>query len=66
MAAKKNIINDHVARTARRALSLQNYWENPRMRGVRDGASRAGKSRAALLGTRTAPYDGILEDFVAF
>ena len=23
--------------TALRALSLQNYWENPRMRAVRDG-----------------------------
>ena len=36
------------------------------MRAVRIGASRAGKSRTALLGTRTAPYDGVLEDFVAF
>ena len=43
-----------MTRTAPRALSLQNYWENPRMRAVRDGASRAGKSRPALLGSRTA------------
>ena len=42
------------------------YWENPRMRGVRISASRAGKSRTALLETRTAPYDAVLEDFVAF
>ena len=44
----------HMARTAPSALSLQNYRENPRMRAVRDGASRAGKSRPALLGSRTA------------
>ena len=44
----------HMTRTAPRALSLQNYWENPRMGAVRDGASRAGKSRPALLGSRTA------------
>ena len=43
-----------MTRTAPRALSLQNYWENPRMRAVRDGASRAGKSRPTLLGSRTA------------
>ena len=43
-----------MTRTALRALSLQNYWENPRMRAVRDGASKAGKSRPALLGSRTA------------
>ena len=36
-----------MTRTAPRALSLQNYRENPRMRVVRDGASRAGKSRCA-------------------
>ena len=47
-----------MARTAPCALLLQSYWENPRM--------RAGKSRTALLGTRTAPCDAILEDFVAF
>ena len=51
---------------APRALLLQSYWENPRMRAVRISASRAGKSRAALLGTRTAPCDAILGDFVAF
>ena len=44
----------HMTRTAPRALSLQNYRENPRMRAERDGASRAGKSRPALLGSRTA------------
>ena len=59
-----------MARTAPRALpralSLQNYWENPRMIAVRISASRAGKSRTALLGTRTAPCDAILEDFVVF
>ena len=55
-----------MARTAPRTLSLQNYWENPRMRAVRDGASRAEKSRTALLGTRTAPRDKILGDFIAF
>ena len=43
-----------MTRTAPRALSLENYWENPRMRAVRDGASKAGKSRPALLGSRTA------------
>ena len=36
------------------------------MRAVRINASRAGKSRKALLGTHTAPCDAILEDFVAF
>ena len=56
----------HMARTAPRALLLQNYWENARMRAVRISAGRAGKSRTALLGTRTAPCDAILEDFVAF
>lgn len=55
-----------MARTAPRALSLQNYWENHRMRAVRICTSGAGKSRTALLGTRTAPCDAILEDFVAF
>ena len=48
----------HMTRTAPRALSLQNYCENPRMRAVRDGASRAGKSRPALLGSRTALIRG--------
>ena len=38
-----------MTRTAPRALLLQNYWENPRMRAVRDGASRAGKSRPCLV-----------------
>ena len=37
-----------------RTLSLQNYWENPCMRAVRDGASRTWKSRPALLGSCTA------------
>ena len=55
-----------MARTAPRALLLQNHWENARMRAVRISASRAGKSRTALLGTRTAPCDAILGDFVAF
>ena len=36
------------------------------MRAVRIRASRAGKSRTALLGTRTDPCDAILGDFVAF
>ena len=36
------------------------------MRGVRISASRAGKIRTALLRMRTSPYDGVLEDFVAF
>ena len=36
------------------------------MRAVRISASRAVKSRAALLGTRTAPCDVILGVFVAF
>ena len=56
----------HMARTAPRALSLQNYWENPCMRAVRISASTAGKSRMALLGTRTAPCDAILRNFVPF
>ena len=47
-------VNYHMTRTAPRALSLQNYLENPRMRAVRDGASRAGKSHPALLGSRKA------------
>ena len=51
---------------APRGLSLQIYWENPRMRAVRISASRAGKSRTALLGTRTAPCNASLGDFVAF
>ena len=51
--SKRNSIY-HMTRTAPRALSLQNYLENRRMRAVRDGASRAGKSRPALLGSRTA------------
>ena len=34
------ICHYYMTRTAPRALSLQNYWENPRMRAVRDGASR--------------------------
>ena len=57
-----------MARTAPRALSLQNYWENAyaRMRAVRTSASRTGKSHTALLGTRTDPCDAILGDFVAF
>ena len=46
--------NYHMTRTAPRALLLQNYWENSRMRAVRDGASWAGKSRPALLWSRTA------------
>ena len=56
----------HMARTAPRALLLQSYWENPRMRAVRISASRAGKSRTALLGTCTSPRDAILGVFVAF
>ena len=48
----------HMTRTAPRALSLQNYGENHRMRAVRDDASRAGKSRPALLGLRTALIRG--------
>jgi len=42
---------DHMTRTALHSLSLQNYWENPLMRAVCDGASRARKSRPALLGS---------------
>ena len=60
------IHNYHMARTAPCALSLQNYWENSRMRAVRISASRAGKSRTALLRTGTAPRDAIIGDFVAF
>ena len=36
------------------------------MRAVRISSNRVRKSRTALLGTRTAPCDEILEDFVAF
>ena len=36
------------------------------MRTVRISASGAGKSHKALLGTRIAPCDAILEDFVTF
>ena len=56
----------HMARTAPCPLSLQNYWEYSRMRAVRISASRAGKSRTALLRTGTAPRDAIIGDFVAF
>ena len=35
------------------------------MGAVRIKASRAGKSRTALLGTHTAQRDAVLEDFVA-
>ena len=55
-----------MARTAPRALSLQNYWENACIRAVCISARRAGKSRTAQLGTRTAPCDAVLRDFVAF
>ena len=69
-AVKKNgpcdKFNYHMARTAPRSRSMQNYWENARMRAVRISASRAGKSRTALLGTHTAHRDAFLEDFVAF
>ena len=53
-----------MARTAPRALSMQNYCENARMRAVRISVSRAGKSRTALLGTHIAHRDAILGDFV--
>ena len=33
---------------------------------IRISASRAGKSRTALLGTQTAQRNAILEEFVAF
>ena len=47
--------NYHMTGTASHALSLQSYWESPRMRAVRDGSSRAAlKSRPALVGSRTA------------
>ena len=36
------------------------------MKAVRISTSGAGKSCKALLGTRTAPCDAILGDFVAF
>ena len=55
-----------MARTAPRALSLKNYWENASKRAVSISASRAGKSLTALLGTRTDPCDAILGVFVAF
>ena len=51
---------------APRALSLQNYWENACIRAVCISANRARESRTALLGTRTAPCEAILGDFVAF
>ena len=56
----------HMACTPPRTLSMQTYWENARMRAVRISASRAGKSRTALLGTGTGPCDAILGDFVSF
>ena len=46
-----------MTRTAPRTLSLQNYWKNPRIRAVRDGASNAGKNRPALLASRAALCD---------
>jgi len=49
------------ARTALRTLSLQNHSENPCMRTVRDGASRAGKSRPALLGSHSALIRGFYQ-----
>ena len=51
----------HETSTAPRALSLQNYRENSRMMAVRNGASRAGKSRPALLGSRTALIRGFCQ-----
>ena len=50
-----------MTRTAPRALSLQNYGENPRVRAERDGASRSGKSRPDLLGSRTALIRGFYQ-----
>ena len=50
----------YMTRTTPRALSLQNYWENPRMRAVRDGASRSGKSRPDLLRSRRPSYGNFI------
>ena len=50
-----------MTRTAPRPLSLQNYLENSRMRAVRDGASRSGKSRPDLLGSCTALIRGFYQ-----
>ena len=47
----------HMTRTAPRALSLQ----NPRMKAVRDSASRAGISGPDLLGSRTALIRGFYQ-----
>ena len=46
--------------------SEKSVYHNPRTRAVRISAIRAGKSRTALLGTRTVPCDAISGDFVAF
>ena len=42
---------------------LQNYWENPHMRATH---VREHEPEEALLGTPTAPFNTILEDFVTF
>ena len=51
----------HMTCMAQHVLSLQNYWENPCMRAIRDGTSRAGKSRPDLLGLRTALIRGFYQ-----
>ena len=49
-----------MTRPVPRALSLQNYWENPRMKAVRDGASRAGKKPCGPARIAYGPHTGIL------
>ena len=48
----------HMTRAAPGVLSIANYLPNPRMKAVRDSASRARKSRTALR-------DVICDNFVA-
>ena len=56
----------HMTHTALHAFNA-NYLQNPCMRAIRDSASRAGKSRTALLhvGSLAAPRDVIYDNFVA-
>ena len=56
----------YMARTAPRALSLQNYWEIPVRGPYALARARPEKAVRPLLGTRATPCDAILGDFIAF
>ena len=66
---KDSIAYDHVKITLNETNVFIIWPVRPRarfhrMRAVRNSARRVGKSRTALLGTRTALWNAILEDFV--